>query len=267
MKPSNTKLLTFIVRTSAGFLPTNLVEFAPCSAAGIEMGFTFKQFHVDDDRCGMKVSTDSVLLGCWARLPQQGRILDAGSGSGLLALMCAQRSEAHIDAVELDPAACDQATSNVRRSPWSDQIEVIRQELGAFARTQTHGYHHVISNPPYFEAGVVAPCPQRARARHGLPFNQLLDALVTRLHPQGRISLVIPATALASLQQARAEHALHLSRLTAVKTVARKPDKLYLLELARQAVTCEQTQLVIHHHQGVYSDEFKHLTANFYLNG
>lgn len=233
----------------------------------VSMGFTFKQFHVDDDRCGMKVSTDSVLLGSWARVVPGERTLDLGCGSGLLALCCAQRGSGQIDALELDPDAASQARENVAASPWHQQIQVFQGDLRQWAQSHLGSYQHLISNPPYFEDSLAAPCPKRAQARAGLSLNRLLEAMAQLLAPRGHISLVLPASSLQRLNQAAMESGLTLTRLTRVRSTPIKGDKLILAELARETADCPIQQLVIHGPDGGYSEEFRALTADFYLKG
>ncbi|WP_028109221.1 tRNA1(Val) (adenine(37)-N6)-methyltransferase [Ferrimonas futtsuensis] len=231
------------------------------------MGFTFKQFHIDDDRCGMKVSTDSVLLGSWARVVTEGRTLDLGCGSGLLALCCAQRGSTQIDALELDPDAATQARENVAASPWHHRVQVFRGDLRQWAQAHSGSYQHLISNPPYFEDSLAAPCPKRARARSGLSLSRLLEAMALLLASKGHISLVLPAASLQRLNQAATESGLTLTRLTRVRPTPVKGDKLILAELARDTADCQLQQLVIHGPDGGYSKEFRTLTADFYLKG
>ncbi len=137
-------------------------------------GFTFKQFFVAHDRCAMKVGTDGILLGAWAPVAGVKRILDIGTGSGLVALMLAQRTpeDVTIDAVELDAQAAEQASENVAASPWAHRIAVHAQDIVSWRgqAEQTARYDLIVSNPPYYEPGVNGACSQRRtryRAQHG----------------------------------------------------------------------------------------------------
>ncbi len=128
-------------------------------------GFTFKQFFVAHDRCAMKVGTDGILLGAWAPVADVKRILDIGTGSGLLALMLAQRTDDNvpIDAVELDNGAAMQAQENVAHSPWPHRITVHTDDIQRWAPRQTVRFDLILSNPPYYEPGVECATPQRVR--------------------------------------------------------------------------------------------------------
>ena len=131
-------------------------------------GFTFKQFFVAHDRCAMKVGTDGILLGAWAPVAGVKRILDIGTGSGLVALMLAQRTEEHviIDAVELDAQAAEQASDNMAESPWAARMKVECADVLAWAPEQTARYDLIVSNPPYYEPGVECGTPEREQARY-----------------------------------------------------------------------------------------------------
>ena len=134
------------------------------------MSFTFKQFHVDDSRCAMKVGTDGVLLGAWADVSQARRILDIGCGSGLLSLMAAQRQPAaHITAIELDAAAVLDAHENIRRSPFSHRISVVQANVVEWAvnPVQQRKFDCIISNPPYYEEDLLPP--SQPEHRHAIP--------------------------------------------------------------------------------------------------
>ncbi len=155
---------------------------------GRNSGFTFKQFHVAHDRCAMKVGTDGILLGAWAPVTNARRILDIGSGSGLIALMLAQRSPAdcRIDAVELDSNAARQARENAAASPWHERVTVIESAIQTY---QAAPYDLIVSNPPYFVAGQSFRDPARALARHtgGLDSRDLLAACDRLLAPAARL--------------------------------------------------------------------------------
>lgn len=159
-------------------------------------GFTFKQFFVAHDRCAMKVGTDGILLGAWAPLSSVTRILDIGSGSGLLALMLAQRSDAHvrIDAVELDSAASQQAKENISASPWADRIAVYAEDIIDFAETRSADYSLIISNPPYFPPGIACGSAEREQARYTtlLTHEALLRCAHQLLMPDGLFAWCCP---------------------------------------------------------------------------
>ncbi|WP_028117040.1 tRNA1(Val) (adenine(37)-N6)-methyltransferase [Ferrimonas senticii] len=228
------------------------------------MAFTFKQFHVDDHGCGMAVSTDGVLLGAWAALPDSGTVLDIGTGSGLLALMAAQRCGCPITAIELDAEACVQAKANVAASPWPQRIDV--QHIDANQHRQQVAA--IVCNPPYFGSGERTQKSQgRALARHqdGLTLSQLLECCQRLLTATGFASVILPDNEAQQLIQLLPSKQLHLQRQCLVKTTERKPVQRQLLTFGKQPQPLHSEQLTVHRADGRYSDAFIALTDDFYL--
>jgi len=156
--------------------------------------FQFKQFTVLQDRCAMKVTTDACILGAWTPIASTvTRILDVGSGSGLLALMLAQRSGAEIDGVEIDTAAAQQAMDNVARSPWGARVTIKTGDIRAMKLQP--GYDIVVSNPPFFNNSLLGPAESKNIARHTvtLRYEDLLQVAANNLAPGGFISVLLPA--------------------------------------------------------------------------
>lgn len=229
-------------------------------------GFTFKQFHVEHDRCAMKVGTDSILLGAWAPLGKARRILDIGTGSGLIALMLAQRSHAdcRIDAVELDKHAAQQARENAAASPWPRRVTIIESAIQGY---QAAPYDLIVANPPYFVAGQSFRDPARAMARHtgALDSHALLAACDRLLTPDGQVALVVPTAMADEILCISADFDLHAVCYTAVITRAGKEANRVLLLLGRGLNRCDRDEIVIHSTEGTYSDRYIQLTNPFYL--
>ncbi|OLQ79945.1 SAM-dependent methyltransferase [Photobacterium proteolyticum] len=233
-------------------------------------GFTFKQFHVDDFGCGMPVSTDGVLLGAWAELSQHGQILDIGTGSGLLALIAAQRTAAsapQIVAIEIDPTAAKAASQNFILSPWSTRLECIEQDVESWAARQPSGsFNTIVCNPPYFNSGLKADCKSRATARHtdSLSHPALLATIRHLLCDTGSANLILPEHEGHQLVKLAPAYQLSCRRLCEVRSTEKKPVSRLLITLSRQPGDRETEQLSIHH-QGQYSEQFSALTRDFYL--
>ena len=227
--------------------------------------FRFKQFTVYHDRCAMKVGTDGVLLGAWARVSQARHILDIGTGTGLIALMLAQRSDAMITAIDIDEGAVAQATDNAGNSPWTSRIRVLQQDLCQYATDQR--FDVIVSNPPYFIDSLKCPDNQRNTARHTdtLDASRLLCKASELLHPEGHLSLIIPVEQVLQIQRLGEECGLYLTRHTAVITRPGLSPKRALLEFRKTNGTCQTDELVIELDRHIYSEDYIALTREFYL--
>ncbi|MDP2113785.1 MAG: methyltransferase, partial [Bacteroidota bacterium] len=157
--------------------------------------FQFKQFRIIQDKSAMKVGVDGVLLGVWANVSGAKRILDIGTGTGLIALMMAQRNaDARIDAVEIEPDAFQEAVYNIQQSPWNERIQIELCSFQEFAGKAGLKYDLIVSNPPYFTNGHKAPLENRATARHSdsLSLGDLISGAIGLLNETGKIALVLP---------------------------------------------------------------------------
>ena len=218
--------------------------------------FQFKQFTIYQDLCAMKVGTDGVLLGAWANGGK--RVLDAGTGTGIIALMMAQRyPNAVVTAIDIDEGAVKQAQQNVVQSPFSQQITVLHNTL------QEHqgGYDAIISNPPFFIDSLAAPDEQRNVARHTqtLTYTELMQAAWRLLSDEGELSVVVPFDYRKRMEDEAIFVGFFPSKVCAVKTTERKPAKRYLLSFKKHPCRCEQEQLTIG------SERYQELTKEFYL--
>lgn len=251
--------------------------------------FRFKQFAVANRRSAMKVGTDGVLLGAWA-LKQQTprRILDVGTGTGLIALMMAQRfPDAEIYAVEIDEDSAEEAEENFVHSPWGDRLHLIHGDFltdtispipnGVTYAPAENLFDLIICNPPFFTNGVEAPDPSRQQARHeaALTLDTFLLRAYPLLSPAGTIAIILPADRLQDLhssishisEQANLTSALYISRLCLLSTVPSKPSRRLLAEIHSGAGPTPQTEsLTIHDGNGNFTQEYICLTKDFYLN-
>ena len=237
-------------------------------------GFTFKQFYLNHDRCAMKVGTDGVLLGAWAPLGSARRILDLGTGSGLVALMLAQRVLAQRSAegeqpveivgLELDESAATQAAENVAASPWPNTVLI---EQGAVQDYQAVAFDLIVSNPPYFEAGQPFASQARANARHtgSLSLAQLFAHARRLSTTQGQLALVLPYQALAMALTEAQLNGWHLAQQVAVYTKTDKPALRFLLLFSSVKCGAVASELVINAVNGRYEPEYVALVRSFYL--
>lgn len=231
--------------------------------------FKFKRFTVWHDQCAMKVGTDGVLLGSWVRTDGVGRLLDVGTGTGLIALMLAQRSRAVIDAIDLDADACRQAEGNVLASPFADRIQIHPLSLHAYAAESAGGYDLIVSNPPYFNRSLKCANEQRTLARHNdsLHLDSLLADCCRLLAPAGRIALVLPSDQEKELLIRAAENRLLVVRRTDVLPTPTSLPKRLLVELSSASLLIAPfTRLVLEVARHQYTADYKDLTKDYYLD-
>ncbi|KGQ70336.1 tRNA (adenine-N6)-methyltransferase [Chelonobacter oris] len=235
--------------------------------------FQFKQFSVAHDRCAMKVGTDSILLGAWANIAQVRSVLDMGCGSGLLALMLAQRlaennTNYRIAALEIDPAAAQQAQRNSRNSPWADKIDVVNQDLADYVLQARAHFDLIIANPPYFAQGVGCRNPERQTARYlGAAQGHLLwlSAAQDLLNSAGKIAFVLPYAAGENLLAQLDQTALYCTKKTAVITKHGKAAQRLLLEFGLIESEVAVDEIVVYQADNRYHPDFIALTRAFYL--
>lgn len=231
--------------------------------------FAFKQFTVLQDKCAMKVSTDGVLLGAWTNVDGMKRILDVGTGTGLIALMLAQRSGALIDAVEIDKDAAAQALQNVKDSPWAKRINVYYKSLQAFTEGLRPGYDLIVSNPPYFQQALRSPDKARTTARHNveLSYQSLLFCASNLLMPDGKISTIIPSDSTESFTHQAQLNGFYPQRMVWVRTIAFAQSSRVMIELSsvkqREPALSELT--IMQNNARSYTQEFNKLTSEYYL--
>ena len=230
--------------------------------------FTFKQFVVRQERCAMKVGTDGTLLGAWAELAKaDGRVLDIGTGTGLMALMMAQRyPKARVTAIDIDEMAVSQARENVARSPFADRIEVCQADVNAFESTEM--FDSIVCNPPFFNHALVCPDNQRTQARHttSLSYQQLMSAAWRLLNEEGLFSVIITNDFFRQLESEAHLAGFFLTRVFGVRTIEGKPIKRYLIELRKNPHTeMIKKEVLIDDSPNVRSEWYRELTKDFYI--
>lgn len=232
----------------------------------MEKSFRFKQFGISFGKSSQKVTTDSVLLGSWVDVSEDiKRILDIGAGTGLLALMMAQRCPGSIiDAIEIDTLATFECKSNFKDSPWSDRLNVEQSDFGEWYTDRR--YDLIICNPPYFSEDTLSCDERRNLARHGTSLN--VESLIRKgaglLNPEGSISLVCPARLSQKVVFTAGLVGLNSIRECAIRTVESKPPLLALFQLSRNGTESKES-LNIRDRNNLYTEEYKRLTSDFYL--
>jgi tRNA1Val (adenine37-N6)-methyltransferase len=231
--------------------------------------FEFKRFRVEQGGAAMKVGTDGVLLGAWARLEgMERRILDIGTGTGLIALMAAQRCpQAHIDAPEIDRQAARQARENAEHSPWPERIQIYHVALQEFV-PEDGPYDHILCNPPFFTGSLKAPDTARSTARHNdvLPFDDLAAAVARLLAPRGRFSVIYPTEEAVVFQEFANGHGLYPVRRLRVRSTPSGAFFRTLTEYSRRPpISVQEEGLTIELAPLRHTAEYIALTRDFYL--
>ena len=231
--------------------------------------FHFQQFTIEQSDCAMKVGTDGVLLGAWADIEHAEKILDIGTGTGLLALMSAQRSSADITAVEMHLSAAAQAFRNFNSSPWAQRITLHCMRIQECTEATDQLFDAIISNPPYFNNARRAESAGRSAARHNdeLPFEELLTCTVKLLAHGGSFFCILPADEHTHFTALACNAGLYPKKEMITRTHNGKKPMRVLFEFTRQRLPVERRELIVHKEgASEYSDEYKNITKGFYLN-
>lgn len=240
--------------------------------------FRFKQFEIHQERCAMKIGTDGVLLGAWTSVQSNPfSILDIGAGTGIIALMLAQRSIAeNIEAIEIDGNAYEQCVENFEASPWADRLFCYHAGLDELVDELDEEYDLIVSNPPFFEPPLPTASPpkgersisesrKKARFYDTLSFNELLNAVSTLLSDEGHFSTILPYLEEERFIVFAKKVGLFPKRITRVKGNMNSEVKRSLLEFHRFETDLEIDELVIEKERHQYTEEYINLTKDFYL--
>lgn len=231
--------------------------------------FLFKKFSVNQDRCAMKIGTDGPLLGAWASIIQDPfSVLDIGSGTGVVALMLAQRCHAElIDAIEIDANAYEQCTENFENSPWNDRLFCYHASLEEFVEEIDDKYDLIVSNPPFYSNEFKSKNNQRnmARFQDALPFKHLLESVSKLLSEIGIFSVIIPYNEETTFIDLATNFNLFPKKILRVKGNPTSDTKRSLLEFSFTKGHIETNELVIETERHQYTQEYINLTKDFYL--
>ncbi len=231
--------------------------------------FKFKQFEVNQDQCAMKIGTDSVLLGAWTSIKNNPlSIVDIGAGTGILALILAQRCNAEIiDAIEIDANAYEQCVTNFEQSPWADRLFCYHAALNEFVAEIDQKYDLIICNPPFYTENYKTTNKQRdlARFTDAMPFNHLLLGVSKLLQPNGIFSVVIPYKEEINFLTLAKKNGLFANQILHVKGNSLSPIKRSLITFSFKEKTPFVKTLIIEKSRHNYTIDYINLTKDFYL--
>lgn len=237
--------------------------------------FTFKQFKVEQDCCAMKVGTDGVLLGAWADVTNAPKILDIGSGTGIIALMMAQRTENQdtsgkivVHAVEIDDAAFTQSKDNMSQSPFAMRLTVFHSSIQDFAKASDIKYDLVVSNPPFFSGGTFSSNQDKTNVRHTvkLSHGDLLQSTRQLLNKNGKFCLILPLIEGMRFIEIARTYGFYTTKITEVHTLANKGIERLMLQLELNEKPLVKDKLIIQNsdERNDYTEGYKNLTKDFY---
>lgn len=231
--------------------------------------FKFKEFSLSQDKAAMKIGTDGVLLGAWAPLDHHpNSILDIGAGTGLVALMLAQRSNAElIDAIEIEDEAYEECVGNFEGSPWGDRLFCYHADLRELTEEPEDSYDLIVSNPPFYRTDIVGKANKRTTARQteSLPFELLLNSVKILLNSNGVFSCIIPFEEEEHFLSLAKQFDLFPYKITRVRGNPQSPLKRSLISMSYKNKKLTKNELTIEVQRHQYTEEYIALTKSFYL--
>ena len=228
--------------------------------------FQFQQFRVNQDRCAMKISTDAVLLGALAEASNPLSILDIGAGTGVIALMLAQRFPlANVMAIELDEDAADQAEQNFSESQFSDRLELVQGRIQDFSSSEK--FDLIVSNPPFFPDHLKSQDAKRNKALHTdeLSFEELIGNVTMLLGEKGSFWVILPSRQMKKLEDLAKKSGLNLCSKTLVRDSESKPVHREIGEFSFQGMDKKEVELVLKDANSQYSGPYQRLLTGFLL--
>ena len=231
--------------------------------------FQFKQFRITQKDSAMKVGTDGVLLGAWVNIENVKTILDVGTGTGLIALMLAQRSEAKITGIEIEKNAAREAAENVDKSSWKNRISILHISFQEYMESINDSFDLIISNPPFFSNSLKSNSKNRSMARHNvmLPHYKLLQGACKLLNTGGKLAVILPTESSKEFLEIASVYKLNLCRNTEVKSAPLCKSNRVLMEFQFSRIDFKTECIsILSENDDDYSDEYKELTRDFYLN-
>lgn len=229
--------------------------------------FNFKEFTIYQDKAAFKVGTDGVMLGATADITNKKRILDIGSGTGLIAIMLAQRSEADIVAIEPDPESFSQTCDNVSGCKWSSRIKAVNSDLQSYD-AGTDKFDLIVTNPPYFSNSLKNPDPRKSAARHteSLSSDDLLSGVAKLLADNGIFQLIMPYVEGTIFIAEAQQYGLFCNNILKIKPLPTADIRRLIMTFSRNRLMLTEKFLTIEHgKRHEFTEEYKTLTRDFYL--
>ncbi len=229
--------------------------------------FQFKQFTINQEKTALKVGTDSVLLGSLTDFSNSKTILDIGTGTGILALMAAQKSDATIDAIEIEENAFEQSKDNFSQSKWDNRIETFHTSIQNFTKETDNLYDQIISNPPYFNSSTKSSCESANIARHtdSLNYEDLCQSVSTLLSKNGSFSLILPFESMKQFKWIAFDYGLYCSKEILIQPKPSKNVNLVIMFFKKRLCFPQENRLTIRDNNNNYTAKFKEITSDFYL--
>jgi tRNA1Val (adenine37-N6)-methyltransferase len=231
--------------------------------------FEFKQFTVKHTNSTMKVGSDAVLLGAFARVYGDETLLDVGTGCGVIALMvCQKNPQAKVTAVDIDRESVMEASYNFMRSPWPGSLNAVQSPIQQFTEETTDKFDHIISNPPFFSGDKHSIFPSKTKARHTVYLDHwgFLNACDRVLGRNGKISVILPVLIAVEFIQKAAILNLELHRLLKVRPKPNTPHNRYLMEFSKTRGNCIENELLMYDFDSNYTEQYKSFTRDFYID-
>lgn len=231
--------------------------------------FQFKQFSIKDENSALKVGTDAVLLGAYVKLENIKSVLDIGCGSGIIALMMAQKSNSTIDAIDIDFESIQEAKVNFKNSPWSDQIIAIHTSLSDFVKQSNKKYDLIISNPPFFNNSLKSSSDRNNLSKHTSILNHedLVFGVKNLIAPNGVFAVIIPFDQITSFLNIAFIEGFHCFQKLIIYPTPKKPANRVIIEFRSNRFNkSTEENLTIRDESGNFTEQYKTLTSDFYLN-
>lgn len=230
--------------------------------------FRFKQFTIYQDRTAMKISTDGIVLGACCEFGKAKKVLDVGTGTGLLSLMAAQKSQADITAVEINQDAYNQAIENVEKSKFASRIKVVNGDFIKLFSDSAEHFDYIVSNPPFFRNSLKSSSQGRSIARHedSLPFEKFVPTVARLLTSGGTFSVILPESERLYFNRLCIANGMHICGKTIVKSFENYDPLRVILHFSKSFLPMKQEVLVIYSSQNIYTQQFKNLVKDFYIN-